>query len=71
MIFGSLKYRKKESDRILSEIAKIKLQKNFYNYFIRTVCFHLNLSLHFKVNENKRREKFTLQNIKSYKLNII
>ena len=69
--FDSLKYGKKEDDRVLLEVVKIKLQKNFYNCLIKIVYFHLSLSLYSKISENKKKEKLTLQNIKDYKLNII
>ena len=71
MTFGFFKYRRKESDRVLSKVVKVKLQKNFYNYLIKIVCFYSGLSFYLKINKNERKKKFTLQNIKNYKLDII
>ena len=69
--FSFLKREKKESDRVLLKITKIKLQENSNSYFIRIICFYSDLSFHFKINKNEKKEKLTLQNIKDYKLNII
>ena len=60
MTFGFFKCKRKEGDRILSEIIKIKRQKNFCNYFIKIVRFHLSLSLRSKINKDRKRKKYTL-----------
>ena len=58
--FSSLKCEKKENNRILFRVAKVKLQKNSYNCLIKIVCLHSGLSLRPKVNKDGKKEKFTL-----------
>ena len=60
MTFGSLKYKKKESDRMPFEVTKIKLQKNFCSCLIKIIYFHSGLSFRFKVSENGKKKKLIL-----------
>ena len=60
MIFGSLKREKKENNRVLSKIVKVKLPKKFYNYFVGIIRLYSGLSLHLKINKDGWKEKFIL-----------
>ena len=71
MTFGFFKREKKENDRVLSKVTKIKLQKNSYNYLIRIIYFHSSLLFYLKISENRGEKKLILQSIKNYKLDII